>query len=156
MDYVRRFVQRVLNHWDRQGISYLPGVAVAEIHRMERQLGVELPHDFRAFYLLTNGTDVPGSEGTDRDFFKFWRLQKCDRTGWLLTFIDFMHNAAYYAVDVGGGAGYGRGSVYFIHEDRHLVAKTFDEFTKLYVEGDPRLEPPGAAAYHRRVLAREE
>ncbi len=156
MDHVPPFVQRVLDHWDRQDVPYLPGVTAEEMHRVERELGVELPNEFRAFYLATNGTGVPGTEGTDRDFVKFWRLQDCDRTGWRLTFIDYMYYMAYYAVDLGGGDGYGRGSVYLLHGDIHLVAKSFDEFTELYVRDDTRLAPDGSEAYHRRVLAGEE
>ncbi len=62
----------------------------------------------------------------------------------------------YFAVDLGGGDGYARGSVYLLHQENHLVALSFDEFTELYVRGDTRLGPEGAEAYHRRVLAGEE
>ena len=149
------YVRRVLDYWTVHGVERLPGISAEELVRIENALGAGVPEQLRLFYQNTNGTDVPGSMLTDQNGYKFLRLQDCQRWAtmpWLLVFCDCFTGMGYYAIDLGDGDGYGKGTVYLVERDAFIVAKTFDEFTKLYVGADERLAPLTAYRYHRSVL----
>jgi hypothetical protein len=66
-----RVWQAVRQHWQTAGVDARPGVAPADLDAFERQNGIRLPDEIRAFYAEADGMP-PGA--WDEDLFSFWPL----------------------------------------------------------------------------------
>jgi hypothetical protein len=150
-------VQAVIAYWEANRVRYLPGVDDEQVRAFEASQGVKLPDDVRCFYRTTNGTKVP-LYGQDQDSYEFWRLSELApkaRESWAINFADYREMSWWYAFDATGRGGLGKGAVYLMGAEGRrplLVARSFTEFLQLYVDGDYRLTPPGARAYHASVV----
>lgn len=151
-------VRRTLEFWASKGIPFLPGLTMGELRRIEVELKADIPDQMRLFYEYANGNDVH-SAAVDQDGFRFSRLQdcvRCEGEPWLLIFCDLMYGVALFSIDLGNGAGYGRGSVYLLQNEWLVVATSFEEFMDMYVSSNPRLTPQGAEELHRRLMEERE
>jgi hypothetical protein len=152
------YVRRTLDHWTSEGIAFPPGLTTSELRQIEVDLKAETPDQMRLLYEYANGNDVQ-SAAADEHGFRFMRLQDCVRSEvetWLLVFCDLMYGVALFSIDLGDGAGYGRGSVCLLQNEWLVVATSFEEFMDLYVSGSSRLTPHGAEELHRRLMEERE
>jgi hypothetical protein len=153
------FVAAVIAHWKAHGVDYLPGVTDDELRAFEKRYDVTLPKDMWCFYKATNGTRAPLSAGQDHESYDFYQLAevKADEDfPWAMNFADYRELSWSYAIDLSGQGGVGPGTVYFmgaIGKTPLVVAHGFGEFLDLYVRGDARLWPDGAAAYHHALVS---
>jgi hypothetical protein len=62
---------RVIEYWDKSGLSIRPSASVAKISEFETKFGVILPHDFKKYLQIVDGS----SEGKmDDGLYRFWPL----------------------------------------------------------------------------------
>jgi cell wall assembly regulator SMI1 len=137
----------VLKYWEANDVRYLPGNRPAQIRRFEERVGCVMPADMREFYLLTDGTYVPGTGGCDHNAFYFWRLRDVQQRfgGFAFEFCDYREESWRYGVDFVGEHIFGPGGIYFLydkHDNALPVAPTFGDFLKAYINDDARLYPP--------------
>ena len=152
----RPVVEDVIEHWRAQNVSFLPGVNEADIAAFERERSVTVPDDLRAFYRRTNGTRA---FGCDRDGYDFWAVADIvpyKDHAWALVFADYLMESWSYGIDLTGTGGFGIGAVYVLGTvggRAFIVARTFGEFLRRYLNNDERLIPDYAEEYHARLLA---
>lgn len=150
-------IDAVIAYWNEHNVRYLPGIPNDELRVFEDRYDVTLPDDVLCFYRTTNGTRVP-LYGQDHESYEFWRfsdLQPDSKYSWAMNFADYREMSWWYAMDLASGGHFGRGAVYLMgaKEGQPLViARSFTEFLRLYVQRDPRLRPVGAKAYHTSVV----
>jgi cell wall assembly regulator SMI1 len=143
----------------RRALNACRGSKRRYIAAFEREHQVSVPEDMRAFYRRTDGTRAPLSGGCDLEMYDFWRLTDIvpdDDHAWAMVFVDYMMESWWYGIDLTGAGGYRAGAVYILGTvDRRafIVAETFGEFLRCYLDDDRRLTPKGAEEYHARLLA---
>ena len=141
MDETPLHVRRLLTYWRSIGVPFLPGVSEREIELFESRHRVQLPSDFRAFFLATNGTFVEGTTGADLRDFDFWRLEDLkpvEGEPTVLYFADCMQGSWQYAIAVEDGP-LRAGSVAYVSPTFVVLAKSYREFIDLYLRDDPLL-----------------
>jgi hypothetical protein len=154
-------IKTLLEYWDRTGVRHLPGNAIEQVRAFEAEHGLVLPDVFRAFYIATNGTDVPGRSGTDAHGWFFRKLTdvRPDKYhAWAYVFADFREDSFWVGIDLRGEAGFpfAAGGIYalgLIDAAANLCASSLDDFLRLYVKNDPRIYPTAAREHHIHMLA---
>jgi hypothetical protein len=138
------FVGRLLKFWDDRGIRYLKAIAPDEIRAFERQSGIILPEQLRAFYSATNGLRVPESSEADDQQFDFWPLEDLSRVTHAPTkvyFADVLQSAWEYAIEVEGSETSSKGAIYVATTTPVQIASSFACFVDRYIENDASLYP---------------
>jgi|ERR1700733_555347 len=116
------FLARLLRYWKSRGVPHLPGVTDSEIRAFEERNEINLSAEVRAFYSNTNGTEVPGTEGTDDKQFDFWPLEDVhfvEGETSTMYFADVLQYLFQFAFEVTGNNDAGNGSVFAVSSRSH-------------------------------------
>lgn len=122
------------SRWTDERALWRPGLSPAELDRFERQHGVELPDDMRAFYAAIDGME---KDSIDDHNMNVWFLDRVRpiaevfpeslRLPGLFVFADWAVEAVHYAVALGEGP-YPVGSVVLECDPSRILSESFGEF----------------------------
>lgn len=138
------FLVRLLRYWQSRGVPHLPGVTDSDILAFEERNEINLPAEVRAFYSKTNGTEVPGTEGTDDKQFDFWPLEDVhfvEGETSMMYFADVLQYSVQFAFEVIGNNDAGNGSVFAVSGGLIKVASSFAQFIDMYITDHETLYP---------------
>jgi SMI1 / KNR4 family (SUKH-1) len=130
------------------------GATEQALQQFESDHAVKLPTDLREYFVKCNGMVQRGGVDTDKEGFAFWPIEKvgsmrkvCLEAGVALpsiqsseeyfVFADYLQWSWAYAIRLGGEEN----SVILVGAEGDVVAGSFSEFVKLYIEDAEALYP---------------
>lgn len=143
----------LLEHWKGSGPTVNSGASIQKIGEFEKKNSVVLPIDFVEYLTLANGFDQSRNY-QDNWGFNFWPIEYLCRVSeyaegkWYFEkseayfiFCDYLDLSWVYALHVGDG---GNGEVLLVgtHDEKpQVIAQSFSEFVRLYLENNSALYP---------------
>lgn len=149
-------------HWLSKGLALPPGQNEARIRDFEIRNRVNLPTDFRDYFLQVDGMIPIWPNAQDPEGYAFWSLDRVKRVSeeavehksgqqWsnfpgaesLFVFADYLDWSWAYAILLGtNGPGFGNVFIVGKRETPVEVASSFQDFVELYIVDSPRLYGP--------------
>ena len=141
-------------HWQDQGLPMAKGVTEYALQQFESNRAVKFPADLREYFAKSNGMVQRGGADTDQEGFAFWPIERvgsmrevCSEAGVALppiqspeeyfVFADYLQWSWAYAIRLRGEEN----SVILVGAEGDVVADSFSEFVKLYIEDAEALYP---------------
>lgn len=152
-----RPVDQLIAHWTAQQLALSEGVTEANIRSFESRYTVRLPGDVRDYFARVNGHVQRGGVDADREGFAFWPLERVEplpsvcaqfrvpiplveSPEFYFVFADYLQWSWAYAINLGST----NSTVIFVGAtDGKVVAGSFADFVRLYVEDSEALYPKG-------------
>jgi hypothetical protein len=148
MAEMARQLSKLKAHWEKEGISFYPGLNNSEIAAFEQAQKVCLPDDLREYYRHFNGCDDA--------YFRFLRLTELEHPSTIprqadishydlskreFVIVDYLQYCYWYTVDLSDPSA--KESPVYISGtlNNHVVARSFSDFLKLYLDDDKSLHP---------------
>jgi hypothetical protein len=147
-------VDQLVGHWQSHGLSLAEGVQPKALDEFESTYSITLPADVREYFERVNGMlQIAGSD-VDGNHFAFWPIEHVrpmtvELQEWsgpvpfvafpesYFVFADYMQSCWAYAIRLGSN----NDDVLLIggHDPAPVVAHSFAEFVRLYLEDAPAL-----------------
>jgi len=147
------FGTALLEYWQDSGATANLGASIEKIKEFERRNSVALPTDFVEFLILANGFDQ-SENYQDKFGFNFWpiehlyRVSEYEKGKWYFEkseeyfiFCDYLDLSWAYALCLGEEKN---GEVLLVgaYDGRpQLIAQSFSEFVRLYLENNSTIYP---------------
>jgi hypothetical protein len=137
---IEALVERAVSHWRSIGIAPVDALSRHDIAALETRIGSEIPDDLRALFLRANG--MRAGDYDDRNI-RFWQIEElaqyisAEASGTTYAgFADFLIMSHIYEVRLNKSLST---EVRIEAPSPVIVASTFEEFLRLYLDEPLRL-----------------